>query len=335
MNLFEKIKGTFFLSQGGDAVSGSAGHAGRKGKRWQRRGFLVKEEKPGPVYARHGRSCPGGKSGGPHGFWPEGTARAGAFDPLAAQGRCGLCEKNCPLSAPACGKGAQAAEKYFEEMYMNENHEAPVDKGSGNDNLAQLFRRVARQMLRGRHHGPSHPAQGRVLSILTERESMSRKELMDLLEVRSGSLSELLGKLERHGLIAREQDQSDKRGFVLSVTDKGRAMAGEHGQWRGERAEELFAPLSREEQEQLGAILTKLLNAWEATGDEEGHAHEEKGPHGRGHRHGLQHLHHHGPGLKGRHGPHHASHDARHGLGRHGRHRPAQEGDGGPGGEEL
>lgn len=115
----------------------------------------------------------------------------------------------------------------------------------------------------GPAHGLHHPAQGRILSILKEKGSMNRKELLELLDVRSGSLSELLGKLERHGFISRMQDENDKRGFVILLTEEGGAMVEEHDKWRTELADTLFSPLSAEERDQLGGILAKLADAWE------------------------------------------------------------------------
>jgi len=50
-----------------------------------------------------------------------------------------------------------------------------------------------------------------VLAIVRERGGMSQRELLDLLDVRSASLSEVLAKLERNGLIARRRDDADRR----------------------------------------------------------------------------------------------------------------------------
>lgn len=179
------------------------------------------------------------------------------------------------------------------------------DRKCSNEDLGSLFRRAARLMKRGRHHkGPVHPAQGRVLSILNEKESMSRKELMERLEVRSGSLSELLGKLERHGFITRTQDDLDKRGFVVTVTDAGKALVSEHEKWRSERMDALFSSLSDEERGQFSAVLRKLADTWETALDEDEHAGEKKCHH---HDHDTTHGHHH-HGHHGKDGKHHHKH---------------------------
>ncbi len=142
------------------------------------------------------------------------------------------------------------------------------------DELTHLFRRAARLMLRGRGpRGPMHPAQGRALSLLLKRGSMSQRLLMEEMGVRAGSLSELLAKLERHALIERARDDQDKRGFVITLTAHGEAFIAEHAMREKEMSEALFASLTEEEREQLRVLLTKLTDAWERDlGDPDMHA---------------------------------------------------------------
>jgi DNA-binding MarR family transcriptional regulator len=142
-----------------------------------------------------------------------------------------------------------------------------------NEQLLLLFHRAAKWMFRGHHHGHRHHdsaegyarhAQGRVLSILAERESMSQRELLDRLHVRSASLSELLIKLEKHGHIARQRDEKDKRGFLLRLIDSGRAALTEHRRQHMESAAHLFSVLNETERETLFVLFNRLLAAWEA-----------------------------------------------------------------------
>jgi len=148
-----------------------------------------------------------------------------------------------------------------------------------NEQLLLLFHRAAKWMFRGhRHHGHHHHdsaggraseeggarhAQGRILSILAERDGMSQRELLDILHIRSASLSELLIKLERHGHIARERDEKDKRGFLLRLIDSGRAALAEHRLHHMESAARLFSVLDEAERETLFVLLNRLLAAWE------------------------------------------------------------------------
>jgi DNA-binding MarR family transcriptional regulator len=94
--------------------------------------------------------------------------------------------------------------------------------------------------------------------------SLSPTALSRALMRTSGAMSQRLARLERQGLIERSLDPADRRGIVVSLTAKGRRLveriAAEH--LANER--ELLAPLSRNEQKALAALLKKLLLAYEA-----------------------------------------------------------------------
>lgn len=138
---------------------------------------------------------------------------------------------------------------------------------------------------------------------------MTQREMQDRLQVRSASLSELLHKLERAGLVERVRDESDKRSVVLSPTPEGRRLYEEHAGARRERAEAMFAALDETERKDLAALLTKLVAAWRPDDSDES-GEEAEGRCGcRGHGHGHGHGRH---GCMGRHGRHHG-HGRRHG----------------------
>lgn len=127
-------------------------------------------------------------------------------------------------------------------------------------------------------HGPMSPmrGQGRILAALTERDGVTTRELVDILDVRPSSLNESLARLEARGLVERSQSQADGRQVEVRITDAGRELA----RTIEERdPSKMFDCLTDEEREQLGALLDKVLaSAKEARG---------KGCHGR-HGHGPE-----------------------------------------------
>jgi DNA-binding MarR family transcriptional regulator len=166
------------------------------------------------------------------------------------------------------------------------------------EQLLQLFHRASKWMMRGHHrgnatdhhthgqheedrdghirrhllaNGQARHAQGRILFILSEREGLSQRELLDMLHVRSATLSELLFKLENNRLILRQRDEKDKRNYRLFLTESGRATLEEHRQRRQETATRLFSALDETERASLAALLTRLLALWapEATGQDQ------------------------------------------------------------------
>jgi DNA-binding MarR family transcriptional regulator len=135
----------------------------------------------------------------------------------------------------------------------------------GRQNLGELFHRAAMSMKRALHHqGHSQHAQKHVLALLSENGSLSQSGLREALHVRSASLSELLGKLEKHGFITRSRHPNDQRNVVITITEAGMNMARKCGDmWREPEIRELFASLTDDEKRMLESILLKLIEAWE------------------------------------------------------------------------
>ncbi len=113
---------------------------------------------------------------------------------------------------------------------------------------------------------PPHRERERVLSLLSESEGLSQRKLALILDIRPQSLSELLGKLERDGLIERRKNDGDKRETLVSLTEAGRLRAQAFEDAREDAVERFLAPLGAEERETLGGLLEKLVfHAEEAT----------------------------------------------------------------------
>ena len=104
--------------------------------------------------------------------------------------------------------------------------------------------------------------QSRALSLLREGETMTQRELTERLGIRPGSASELIGKLERAGLITRAPSELDRRTADIALTEAGAARRREReGEARTGTAE-LFSALTEEEKTALLALLEKLRAAW-------------------------------------------------------------------------
>lgn len=161
-----------------------------------------------------------------------------------------------------------------------------------------------------RYQTEGRGGQRRVLAAIAHQDSVSQRQLMSLLEVKAGSLSEILGKLESRGLILRKQNQEDKRTYDLSITPAGlQALEELKAQYR-ESAQGLFASLEEEEKEQLSALLKKVLLDWKeketkgrpSHGEDSENDEARKDHHGGGHRHGYgeHHRGEHGRSRKGK-----------------------------------
>ncbi len=123
--------------------------------------------------------------------------------------------------------------------------------------LLELIDMAGRMAQRRPQGGPAR-SQALVLSILAGREVLSQRELQQMLGIQPGSLSELISKLEAKGFLTREKAE-DRRGNLLRITDAGRdAIPG----IQAAPEDDLFVPLSPEQQDQLSDMLRALLTRW-------------------------------------------------------------------------
>lgn len=107
-------------------------------------------------------------------------------------------------------------------------------------------------------------SQKRILIILYEsgNMTMTQRELTERLGIQPGSASEVIGKLEKSGLIHRKSSPTDRRTTDIQLTEAGRIQAEEAATQRKIRHLEMFSCLSDEEKNSLLTLLEKLRNNW-------------------------------------------------------------------------
>ena len=127
------------------------------------------------------------------------------------------------------------------------------------EDLARLMRRCGHFLY---HRNGERRSQSRILYILSDRGEMTQKELMEIMHVQPGSMSEILNKLEGRGCLVRGRDEEDRRRVILRITEEGRRTARE---WRDDSEAELFADLTQEEKATLRVLLIKIIHSWEHT----------------------------------------------------------------------
>lgn len=125
------------------------------------------------------------------------------------------------------------------------------------------------RMSHGAHGGKD--SQNRVLHMLLRSGGMTQRELTERLDIRPGSASELIKKLESAGLITREANDEDRRTVNISLTEAGKAQVEENRKRFKDTNRALFETLSDEEKAQLLALLEKLAHDWAQRFRAEGH----------------------------------------------------------------
>lgn len=137
-------------------------------------------------------------------------------------------------------------------MLNNEN----ADLGSKLIRNFWAISRMLHQMSDGRG------SQKRILTVLLRSGKVTQSALTEHLGIKPGSASEVLSKLESAGLIRRTYSDIDRRTIEIELTDSGRLEAELALSEREQRKREMLAPLSIEQQEELLALLDKVIANW-------------------------------------------------------------------------
>lgn len=113
------------------------------------------------------------------------------------------------------------------------------------------------------HRRGGKRGQIRILKLLSEKGNITQKELLEILTLKSGSVSETVKKLENQGYITKKKDEQDKRKVIITLTDEGRNFLETQLQINSEQEKVLFNSLTADEQAELEELLNKLFVDWE------------------------------------------------------------------------
>lgn len=97
-----------------------------------------------------------------------------------------------------------------------------------------------------------------VLHTLADRPSISVNELAALTHTHQSSVSVVVSRLAARGLVKRAVARDDRRRMVLSLTAKGKRVAGKAPDVPQERLVRGIAALRSSRRQQLAASLTQL-----------------------------------------------------------------------------
>jgi len=98
----------------------------------------------------------------------------------------------------------------------------------------------------------------RLLGILRDREP-AMNELGRFLGLDKSSISGLVDRAERRGLVTRNVSVTDRRAFQVSITDTGRQLVGQGAARFSERIETLAAGLSDTDRQLLSRLATQIV----------------------------------------------------------------------------
>jgi DNA-binding MarR family transcriptional regulator len=113
-------------------------------------------------------------------------------------------------------------------------------------------------------HGLTRPSYLVLLALLDARDDrLTQRELMGSVKRTSGTLSVRLARLERAGYVERERDPDDRRGAIVTLTDRGRERVVAARPAYADTAARLAAGLADDEREQFAERLRRWLGFFE------------------------------------------------------------------------
>ena len=90
--------------------------------------------------------------------------------------------------------------------------------------IKQLGERVFEKILTAQGIEAFNGAQGRILYVLWQEDGVPIKTIAERCGLAITSLTTMLERMEKSGLIIRQQDSGDKRKTLIFLTDKAKAM---------------------------------------------------------------------------------------------------------------
>jgi MarR family transcriptional regulator, lower aerobic nicotinate degradation pathway regulator len=128
------------------------------------------------------------------------------------------------------------------------------------DALAQLSFAIQDRLARRAAEHELSMTQTRLLGVLRDREPTMR-ELAGLLELDKSSVTGLIDRAQRRGLVTRAPSDHDGRAVLVRLTDDGRALVRDVAAAFDADVEALLAPLTAGDRAALTDVLSRMLDA--------------------------------------------------------------------------
>lgn len=103
------------------------------------------------------------------------------------------------------------------------------------------------------------PAQMHTVEIIGHHKRLRMKELAEKMGITTGTLTVMIDRLEREGLVVRQPHPTDRRSYVIELTDSGREQFEEHHQMHCLLTAELTASFDDSELDGLKDYLERLV----------------------------------------------------------------------------
>jgi mobile rSAM pair MarR family regulator len=126
--------------------------------------------------------------------------------------------------------------------------------------VKQLSDRVFEKILNEKKIDAFNGAQGRILYVLWQKDGISIKTLSEQCGLAITSLTSMLERMEKQGLLRRESDEKDKRKTLLFLTDRAYALREDYEAVSAQMGAVFYEGFSEEEIRLFESFLRRVLD---------------------------------------------------------------------------
>ncbi|MDF2958273.1 MAG: transcriptional regulator [Paenibacillus sp.] len=130
------------------------------------------------------------------------------------------------------------------------------------DSLHAIFMRVLRTHRHAMHNllqdQEVYPGQPPLLFALSKQDGQSQKELAERLHIKPATITVMLNRIEKHGLVERRPDEKDQRISRVYLTGKGRETHEEVKKALKIMEAQCFDNFTDEQKEMLRGLLLQM-----------------------------------------------------------------------------
>jgi len=148
-------------------------------------------------------------------------------------------------------------------MTDNQVHELhPKLVESLNESLLEFFDKMTSWESSVMQSGSLKLSDAHAIKILGHYGKMNMKDLAQRLGVTTGTTTVTVDRLERGGFACRKQAESDRRSYIIELTDAGHAAYLEHHRHHLQLTHDIVSNLDEEEAESLLRLLRKAIECF-------------------------------------------------------------------------
>lgn len=103
-------------------------------------------------------------------------------------------------------------------------------------------------------------AQGRILYVLWQQDGITISSLSAKTSLANTTLTAMLDRMEKLGLIVRKPDPADRRSRLIALTDKARSLQGDYANISQQMNERYYAGFTDEEIVVFEGYLQRVLS---------------------------------------------------------------------------